>query len=121
MTSDLSFLSVLDVDFTRRTADKLEEALKKKDQDLAEAQKEALNKMKLAEEKLASVGTLEKENSRLTSRLAVSRAVFSLEFSCSRVPTEASFSSASFVLLEASFCASARSCPFLMLTSLDVL
>ena len=40
----------------------MEEALKKKDQDLAEAQKEALNKTKLAEEILASVGTLEKEN-----------------------------------------------------------
>ena len=47
----------------------MEEALKKKDQDLAEAQKEALNKTKLAEEKLASVGTLEKENSRLKTAL----------------------------------------------------
>ena len=47
----------------------MEEALKKKDQDLAEAQKEALKKMKLAEEKLASVGTLEKENSRLKTTL----------------------------------------------------
>ena len=49
----------------------MEEALKKKDQDLAEAQKEALNKTKLAEEKLASVGTLEKENSRLKTALDV--------------------------------------------------
>ncbi|KAM3368091.1 hypothetical protein ACQJBY_016566 [Aegilops geniculata] len=49
--------------------DKLEEALKKKDQDLATTQKEALNKTKLAEEKLASVGTLEKENSRLKTAL----------------------------------------------------
>ena len=47
----------------------MEEALKKKDQDLAEAQKEALNKTKLAEEKLASVSTLEKENSRLKTAL----------------------------------------------------
>ena len=47
----------------------MKEALKKKDQDLAEAQKEALNKTKLAEEKLASVGTLEKENSRLKTAL----------------------------------------------------
>ena len=49
----------------------MEEALKKKDQDLAEVQKEALNKTKLAEEKLASVGTLEKENSRLKTALDV--------------------------------------------------
>ena len=47
----------------------MEEALKKKDQDLAEAQKEALNRTKLAEEKLASVVTLEKENSRLKTAL----------------------------------------------------
>ena len=47
----------------------MEEASKKKDQDLPEAQKEALNKTKLAEEKLASVGTLEKENSRLKTAL----------------------------------------------------
>src|SRR3954465_9005036 len=47
----------------------MEEALKKKDHDLAEVQKEALNKTKLAEEKLASVGTLEKENSRLKTAL----------------------------------------------------
>lgn len=49
--------------------DELEEALKKKDQDLAEAQKEASSKTKLAEEKLASVGTLEQENSRLKTAL----------------------------------------------------
>src|SRR3954469_14074 len=67
--SDFSFLSILCVDLTRRPVDKLEEALKKKDQDLAEAQKEALNKTKLAEEKLTSVGTLEKENSRLKTAL----------------------------------------------------
>ena len=69
MTSGFSFLSILDVDFTRRAADKLEEALKKKDQDLAEAQKEASSKTKLAEEKLASVGALEQENSRLKTAL----------------------------------------------------
>ena len=62
-------MSILDVGSTRRAADKLEEALKKKDQDLAEAQKEALSKTKLAEEKLASVGTLEQENSRLKTAL----------------------------------------------------
>ena len=43
--------------------------MKKKDQDLAEAQKEASSKTKLAEEKLASVGTLEQENSRLKTAL----------------------------------------------------
>ena len=62
-------MSILDVEFTRRSVDKLEEALKKKDQDLAEAQKEASSKTKLAEEKLASVGTLEQENSRLKTAL----------------------------------------------------
>ena len=69
MTSDFPFLPILDVEFTRRSVDKLEEALKKKDQDLAEAQKEASSKTKLAEEKLASVGTLEQENSRLKTAL----------------------------------------------------
>ena len=71
MTSGFSFLSILDVDFTRRAADKLEEALKKKDQDLAEAQKEVLDKTRLAEEKMASVGALEQENSRLKAALEV--------------------------------------------------
>ena len=69
MTSDFPFLPILDVEFTRRSVDELEEALKKKDQDLAEAQKEASSKTKLAEEKLASVGTLEQENSRLKTAL----------------------------------------------------
>jgi len=71
LTSGFSFLSILDVDCTRRAADKLEEALKKKDQDLVESQKEALNKTKLAEEKMASVGALEQENSRLKAALEV--------------------------------------------------
>ena len=71
MTSDFSFLSILDVDFTRRAADKLEEALKKKDQDLAEAQKEVLDKTRLAEEKMASVEALEQENSRLKAAVEV--------------------------------------------------
>ena len=62
-------MSILDVGSSRRAADKLEEALKKKDQDLAEAQKEASSKTKLAEEKLASVETLEQENSRLKTAL----------------------------------------------------
>ena len=71
MTSDFPFLPILDVEFTRRSVDKLEEALKKKDRDLAEAQKEASSKTKLAEEKLASVGTLEQENSRLKAALEI--------------------------------------------------
>ena len=65
-------MSILDVGSTRRATDKLEEALKKKDQDLAEAQKEASSKTKLAEEKLASVGALEQENSRLKTALETS-------------------------------------------------
>ena len=71
MASGFSFLSILDVNFTRRAVDKLEEALKKKDQDLAEAQKEVLDKTRLAEEKMASVGALEQENSRLKAALEV--------------------------------------------------
>ena len=47
----------------------MKEALKKKDHDLAEAQKAALGKMKLAEEKLASVGKLEEENANLKAAL----------------------------------------------------
>ena len=64
-------MPVLDVELTRRSVDKLDEALKKKDRDLAKAQKEASSKTKLAEEKLASVGTLEQENSRLKDALEV--------------------------------------------------
>ena len=44
-------------------------ALNKKDQELAEAQKAALDKTKLAEEKLASVGKLEEENANLKAAL----------------------------------------------------
>ena len=44
-------------------------ALSKKDQELAEAQKAALDKTKLAEEKLASVGKLEEENANLKAAL----------------------------------------------------
>ena len=44
-------------------------ALIKKDQELAEAQKAALDKTKLAEEKLASVGKLEEENVNLKAAL----------------------------------------------------
>ena len=50
-------------------ADKLEETLKKKDLDLVEAQKAALEKTKLAEEKLASVDKLEDENAKLKAAL----------------------------------------------------
>ena len=48
---------------------KTKEALKKKDQEIAEAQKAALDKTKLAEEKLASVGKLEEENVNLKAAL----------------------------------------------------
>ena len=47
----------------------MKEALKKKDHDLAEAQKAALDKTKLAEEKLASVSKLEEENANLKAAL----------------------------------------------------
>ena len=47
----------------------MKEALKKKDHDLAEAQKAALDKTKLAEEKLTSVGKLEEENANLKAAL----------------------------------------------------
>ena len=50
----------------------MKEALKKKDHDLAEAQKAALDKTKLAEEKLASVGKLEEENVHLKAALDAS-------------------------------------------------
>ena len=47
----------------------MKEALKKKDHDLAEAQKAALDKTKLVEEKLASVDKLEEENANLKAAL----------------------------------------------------
>ena len=47
----------------------MKEALKKKDHDLADAQKAALDKTKLAEEKLASVRKLEEENTNLKAAL----------------------------------------------------
>ena len=50
-------------------AEKLREALAKKDQDLAAAQKEADDRTALAEQKLASVGQLEEENTKMKSAL----------------------------------------------------
>ena len=50
----------------------MEEALKKKDDDLAVAQKAAQGQMKLAEEKLASVSRLEEENAKLKTALDAS-------------------------------------------------
>ena len=47
----------------------MEEALKKKDHELAEAPKVASDKTKLAEEKLTSVGKLEEENANLKAAL----------------------------------------------------
>ena len=49
----------------------MEEALKKKDLDLAEAQKAASDKTKLAEEKLACVSKFEEENTNLKAALDV--------------------------------------------------
>ena len=49
--------------------DKLRDALKKKDLELAEAQKTASDKTKLAEEKLASISKLEEENTNLKAAL----------------------------------------------------
>ena len=51
--------------------EKLRDALKKKDLDLAEAQKTAADKTRLAEEKLASVNKLEEENTNLKAALDV--------------------------------------------------
>ena len=50
-------------------AEKLREALAKKDQDLAATRKEADDRTTLAEQKLASVGQLEEENTKLKSAL----------------------------------------------------
>ncbi|XBJ02081.1 hypothetical protein VPH35_021556 [Triticum aestivum] len=50
-------------------AEKLSEALAKKDQDLAAARKEADDKTALAEQKLASVSQLEEENAKLKTAL----------------------------------------------------
>ena len=47
----------------------MRDALKKKDLDLAEMQKAALEKTKLADEKLASVTKLEEENTNLKASL----------------------------------------------------
>ena len=44
--------------------ERMKEALEQKDLDLAAAQKEAREKMKLVDQKLASVGKLEEENAK---------------------------------------------------------
>ena len=44
--------------------------MEKKDQDLAAAQKEAREKTALADKKLASVGKLEEENSKLKTAIS---------------------------------------------------
>ena len=49
----------------------MKDALKKKDLDLAEAQKAASDKTKLAEEKPASISKLEEENTNLKAALDV--------------------------------------------------
>ena len=48
--------------------ERMKEALEKKDQDLAAAQKEAREKTTLADQKLALVGKLEEENAKLKTR-----------------------------------------------------
>ena len=48
----------------------MKEALEKKDQDLAAAQKEAREKTMLADQKLASVGKLEEENAKLKTAIS---------------------------------------------------
>ena len=52
-------------------ADKVKAALKKQELDLAEMQKTALEKTRLADEKLASVTKLEEENTNLKAALDV--------------------------------------------------
>ena len=63
------FLPVSESDLIVIFAEKLKDALKKKDLDLVEAQKAASDKTKLAEEKLASVSKLEEENATLEAAL----------------------------------------------------
>ena len=58
-------------------AEKMRLALEKKDLDLADAQKEAQDKPALAGQKLASVGALEEEVSKLKSSLTESNLIFS--------------------------------------------
>ena len=65
------FLPVSESNLIVIFAEKLRDALKKKDLDLAEAQKAASDKTKLAEEKLASVNKLEEENTNLKAALDV--------------------------------------------------
>ena len=65
------FLPVSESDLIVIFAEKLRDALKKKDLDLAEAQKMAVDKTRLAEEKLASVAKLEEENANLKAALDV--------------------------------------------------
>ena len=50
--------------------ERMKEALEKKDLDLAAAHKEAREKMKLADQKLASVGKLEEENAKLKTAIS---------------------------------------------------
>ena len=50
--------------------EKMKQALEKKDLDLAAAQKEAQDKTALADKKLASVGKLEEENSKLKTAVS---------------------------------------------------
>ena len=67
-----SYLFVLLFDLNVYFAEKMGLALEKKDLDLAAAQKEAQEKITLADKKLASVGVLEEEVSKLKSSLTES-------------------------------------------------
>ena len=60
------------LDLNAYFAEKMRLALEKKDLDLAAAQKEAQDKTALADQKLASVGVLEEEVSKLKSSLTES-------------------------------------------------
>ena len=67
----------------------MKEALEQKDLDLAAAQKEAREKTKLADQKLASVGKLEEENAKLkTGILDANREVEQLKKDKENLTTE---------------------------------
>ena len=69
---DFSYLFVLLSDLSVYLAEKMRLALAKKDLDLAAAQKEAQEKTALADKKLASVGALEEEITKMKTSLTES-------------------------------------------------
>ena len=69
--------------------ERMKEALEKKDPDLAASQKEAREKTTLAEQKMASVGKLEEENTKLkTAILEANREVEQLKKDMENLTTE---------------------------------